>query len=1172
MRYLLRNSILVLILLVFFVWQTIPPEQKLRLGKDLRGGTTLIYSVQMAPSDDPGEVMDKVIQVLKERVDPTGVLEIQMVAQGRDRLEITMPLPGPKVVELRKLLDETLAVFAAYEIDAGTFERIMRMGDTPDRLAEIQRVSAGIETKLELMLEAAEAYDEAERNRAALTLAETTGNVEDDMLDDLARQVALGERVYEEARAAVLAMSITPEEVRRALEQSTTQRRILDEIEEEMVDLPSPREQALSRLRAEHPELSDQLDAAIGAYDTYSANRTSLDDPSDLQRLLAGAGVLTFRITIDPEGAGSDNVHPDERELRERLRENGPRNAGTRDARWFKVNDPYNVLNLQSKQLADAFFADPTGVGRQRGFVLEEYQGEYWMLAWDARGMRLTPAEGQWALARAYRGQDQIGRPAINFEMDARGARLLGELTGANIQNQMAVLLDDQVYTAPNLRGRISSNGQIEGEFSAAELDYVIRVMTAGSLQAKLSPEPLSINTIAPELGLDNLEAGMWAGIAALIIVSVFMLMYYFSYGLVAVLSLLCNAALILGTMSLARAAFTLPGIAGVILTFGMAVDANVLIYERVREELRKGQELRVAVRLGYQKALSSIVDGNVTNLIVCFVLAYTGTQEVKGFATTLGIGVASTLFSALVISRILISVLVDVVKVPPKGMKMLPMAIPFLERALEPRVNWMSFRYVAVAISAVFITIGVAMVATRGEKMLDTEFRGGTQVTLQFKNDDATPDPDDKLTMTRAEVEERVQAIGEGVDALSPLLPLRTAEIIPVDPADDGVTSDRFAIKTYATEATLVKDELVQAFADVLDQKPPLTFEGLEYARQPDFAPVYPVLSGSLDEALPAGGDYQNDVSRYIGGLVVMLRDIEPAVSEASLLERIELLRGKQDFSDTLGRQRELIVLEGTPERVEAAALVVMDEGLTFFDNEQAWRADVADREWELVVESLSKTTALASEQTFSSVIADTFKAQAVVAVALSFLLILIYIWVRFGSVRYSMAAILCLCHDVTIAIGLIAMAEILYDAHMFEGLTQALLIEPFKIDLNLVAAFLTIVGYSLNDTIVIMDRIRENRGKLPYASRDVINDSINQTISRTVITSGTTFLAVLILYVFGGPGVRAFSYALLIGVVVGTYSSIAVAAPLVWSRKADRTKDRHLTSPDGSPEPTPA
>jgi SecD/SecF fusion protein len=224
-------------------------------------------------------------------------------------------------------------------------------------------------------------------------------------------------------------------------------------------------------------------------------------------------------------------------------------------------------------------------------------------------------------------------------------------------------------------------------------------------------------------------------------------------------------------------------------------------------------------------------------------------------------------------------------------------------------------------------------------------------------------------------------------------------------------------------------------------------------------------------------------------------------------------------------------------------------------------WEEELAGLEWDMAVEALGSYTTLASVQSFSSVIAEDFKNTAVVAVFLSLVLILIYIWVRFGSVRYSMAAIATLLHDVLFAIGLIAMAEILYDNEITASIAHSLLIEPFKIDLTLVAAILTIIGYSLNDTIVIMDRIRENRGRMPYATKKVVNDSINQTISRTLITSGTTLIATLILYTMGGPGVRAFSYALLCGVIVGTYSSIAVAAPLVWSRRKDISAGNAVT-----------
>ncbi len=250
--------------------------------------------------------------------------------------------------------------------------------------------------------------------------------------------------------------------------------------------------------------------------------------------------------------------------------------------------------------------------------------------------------------------------------------------------------------------------------------------------------------------------------------------------------------------------------------------------------------------------------------------------------------------------------------------------------------------------------------------------------------------------------------------------------------------------------------------------------------------------------------------------------------------------------------------MLEGTNDEVRDAVILVADEDLNYFENESVWRADMQDLEWRLTRDALTEVTTLASVQSFSSIVASDFQGKAIVSVVLSLMLILIYIWVRFGNVRYSFAAIVALFHDVLTVVGLIALAEIIYDHESLQPVANSLLLEPFKIDLNLVAALLTIIGYSLNDTIIIMDRIRENRGKLSYASKEVVNLSINQTISRTIVTSGTTLLAVGILYIFGGEGVHGFAFALLMGVLIGTYSSVAVAAPLVWSRKGDRSEGR--------------
>tara|TARA_R110000782_G_scaffold103991_21_gene191666 strand:+ start:1113 stop:4574 length:3462 start_codon:yes stop_codon:yes gene_type:complete len=1139
MRHLVRNICIALALVLIAVWAAVPPSEKVRLGKDLQGGSSLVYAVQMDKAEDPDEIIPKIIDVLKRRIDPNGLFEISIVRQGQDRIEITMPLPGDHVKQLRQSFEDALADLGTSSVEPAEFERMMR-ADAGARATMIDSVAADNEQLRERLEEAAGFYDRGLLFREQLRVAEQS-NAPEATLDQLAQQAAEAEVRYEVARDEVRAAAIGPDDVRRVLELPDVKRNIKDTVSGEIVEVESARKRGLDRIRAEHPELAGKLKDVVKAFETYSDQRSALDDTADLKRLVQSSGELSFRITVDPQGSDGAATHPEEQRLREEMRERGPRQSRANDARWYKINRLDSWYD--TKQELDALDADPSGFFLSRGYVAEEYAGSVYLLCFDSRNMRMTNDEGRWRVARAYQTQDQLGRPAIGFEMDPVGSARLGELTGDNVGNKMAVLLDDQIYTAPRLNARISSRGIIEGEFTPDEIDYVVRVMTAGSLQAKLSPEPISETTIAPELGQDNLDKGLVAGVIALVVVGAFMAFYYFGYGLVAVVCLIANAVMIVGALALSRAALTLPGIAGIILTFGMAVDANVLIFERIREEMRKGLDLRTSSRLGYEKALSSIVDGNVTNLIVCFVLANVGTQEIKGFAITLGIGVACTMISALFFSRIIMTILIDKVKV--RRMGMLPVAIPVIDRVLEPRIDWMKLRGLFLVVSVCFVGLGVAMVVSRGQRMLDTEFRGGTQVTMAFK-DGIEP-------VSRTEIEEIVHALGEGEDETSPIRQLRVAEVVAVNPIEGGLSSDTFVIKTLATDRASVGAAITTAFQDRLDAPPPLEFSGSEF-EESRAAPVFPILSSRLGDDV-GRPELRNDVTEFVGGVAVLVENIDPPQSADQIRDRLNLMRGKDDFVDVLGRQVDVRVLTGTNEAATSVVILVLDPGLLYLDNPEAWQNEVSQREWDLIRAALTTTTDAISVQNFSPAIAASFREKAIVAVVLSLLLILIYIWVRFGSVRYSLAAIATLAHDVFVALGLIALAEIIYDFDVAEGLARALLIEPFKIDLTLVAALLTIIGYSLNDTIIIMDRIRENRGKLSYVTRDVVNLSINQTISRTVITSGTTLLAVLILYIYGGTGVRAFSYTLLVGVLFGTYSSIAVAAPLVWNRKADRS-----------------
>jgi len=383
------------------------------------------------------------------------------------------------------------------------------------------------------------------------------------------------------------------------------------------------------------------------------------------------------------------------------------------------------------------------------------------------------------------------------------------------------------------------------------------------------------------------------------------------------------------------------------------------------------------------------------------------------------------------------------------------------------------------------------------------------------------------------------------------------------VDPDADGVTSDHFKIRAGLSEDPgAVLTELVHGFADVVESSGALSFGGAG-ERDWNQAPVYPVLSPALGEAINRPG-VRDDVRDYLGGVAIMIDGIEPPQGVDSLVSRLNQARQQPDYSDTLARRREVRVLEGTEDAVRSAVVLVRDESVSVFENEGQWNAEVAAREWKLVNDALTQTTRLASVQTFSASIAETFKAKAIISVAMSMLLLTIYVWVRFGAGRWAIAATVPLFADVIGIIGMIGLAQMLYESPATNGLANTLGLMPFKIDLNQIAALLTITGYSLNDKIIILDRIRENKGRMSYASAEVINASINQTLSRTVITAGTTLFSTINLYIFGGEAVRGFAYAFTLGVFIGTYTSV-VSSPLVWSRRAEEEAHAGLNLPPG-------
>jgi SecD/SecF fusion protein len=1124
MRKALQLGAVLVALVLISLWSIIPPAEKLRRGKDLAGGVSLVYAVNIEGDENPAEVLSRTIEVLKQRVDPNGQFDITMIAQGDNRIEVSMPLATENVVALRRQINEKLEALAQVSINEGELERAMRASES-ERPALLSEIAAGSEVRLEMLRSVALAYDAARSARQAFTEAREAGASEE-ILDSLVEQAAAAELAYDRARDEALTSAVSADEVRRALELPSQERMILDRATGETVTIASPRQRALERLRAQHPDLAAELDEIVALYTQYEDQRRGYDDPADLMRVLQGAGILTFRIAVEP------GELPDEQDLRNQLRERGPRNVQSNEARWYQIDDLESWYD--DAQTLRSLQDDPINYFASRySLVVEERDGLYYALLYDRPGLRLTQAEGVWRVDGAFQTVDQLGRPAIGFTMNPAGAVRMGNLTGDNVGRQMAVILDDRVYTAPNLNSRIEGSGIIQGRFTDRDIQYIIRTLAAGSLSAKLGEEPISTSVIAPQLGADNLHKGLVAGIYALVVVSGFMIVYYMTSGGIAVIALACNAILLLGAMSLSRAAFTMPGIAGVILTFGMAVDANVIIFERIREEIMAGQKVKAAVRIGYNKALSAIIDGNITNLIVCLVLGSVGTPEIRGFAITLGIGVVTTLISALLITRVLYTLLLEggVMKTVP----MLPSVFPAVHRLLEPRIDWLGKRFLFYAVSATLLAASFGVIAYQGKEMFDNEFRGGTAVTVELASGQ---------TLTRQQVEERLRAEASKAPPGSEQNALISAQVVALNPQADNVTSDTFKIKTVVTNREVVEATVLGAFTDVLDARPPVVAESVR---------PRPVLQSALGENIDRP-DIRDDAGEYVGGVAVVAERLQPPIALDDLQARLSATRSRSDHSDSLGRSHRVVILEGDANAITSFALLAYDQGASYFDDQGRWQIELAQSEVAVVTEALERASSLAGVESFSPAIARTFAAQAIVAVGLSILGILIYVWIRFGTVRYSLAAVLPGVHDTIIMIGLVAGAEMLYK--YAPGVAATFLIEPFKIDLAMVAAVLTIIGYSLNDTIVTMDRIRENKGRLPYATREIINLSVNQTFSRTLITSGTTLIAALALYLFGGQGTRGFAYAIFCGVLVGTYSSIAIATPIVWQKKVPAPK----------------
>ena len=776
-------------------------------------------------------------------------------------------------------------------------------------------------------------------------------------------------------------------------------------------------------------------------------------------------------------------------------------------------------------------------------------------------------------LVDARSSSDERGRPSVSFTFDDDGGERFGALTGEHLPDEqtgftykLGIILDDELYSAPQLNNTIYRRGEISGSFTSEEVEELVNVLKAGSLPAALAKEPISKLFSGPTLGQDTITKSTNAMIIAAILVPLFMLWYYRFCGIVADFALLLNILVLFAIMLSVNAVFTLTSFAGLALTIGMAVDNNVLVFERLREELNRGTALRMAIRNAFQRAGTTIIDANLTTLIVATVLYIIGTDQLKGFAVPLFIGMTISMFTSIFVSRVIFDV---------AEKRRWITEVKMLRLIGRTNIDFLRlFPYTAM-MSILFMVLAVVVSVYRGQGLFDIDFTGGVSVQAMFDQPQNTGEVR-RLLGDRPESER--------------LPDLAVSDVYLVGEE----RGRRFMLNTSEMDIDEVKHELTRVFGDKLSRNS-LEFTPLEIissagqaAPSPDMAPdAKPADPPDRDQSrldLPprtmlafAGGDalalmLADDSKEPSAGNVaqppsaVQNRPGQPgaAVPQAAAAERQPLARPDQfaggvrtqlTFTSPINYQTVEQYLGTALEKaglsLEAVPYEISNDKYTEGESTKypQWTLKIMHPQQQ--VESLlaSMENHLAENPIFPSsseigtTVAGHTQLVAIGALTTSWLFIILYLWIRFQGVAFGLAAVAALIHDVFIVLGAVAVS--IYAAPYL----GFLMIEPLKINLPIVAAFLTIIGFSVNDTIVIFDRVREVRGKAPNITREMINLSTNQTLSRTLLTSFTSLLVIVVLYICGGEAIHGFAFALIVGVLTGTYSSVYVASPiLLW------------------------
>jgi len=798
--------------------------------------------------------------------------------------------------------------------------------------------------------------------------------------------------------------------------------------------------------------------------------------------------------------------------------------------------------------------------------------------------------EGDISLSATAAIDPKSFNPCVEFRFNGAGGSAFGKMTernkpGANSIRSLAILLDERIVSAPSLNAVITTNGQITGKFDKKSVDRLVNFLRNGALNAQLREKPVSENTIGPTLGADTIRKGTEAVGAAFAVVLVFMVIYYRFAGFVACVALLANLLLTVGFMVAVHAAFTLPGLAGVVLMLGMAVDANVLIYERLREERNKGANLATAIRNGYDRAFYTIIDTHLTSIFTAIVLYTFGNDQLKGFAISLTVGLIISLFTSLYMTRLMFDYWQH--KHWLKEMKMLRL----FER---PSFNPMKYRFHFFTATSILTLLGLALFLTRGDSILNVDFRGGTVYGGRLK-----PGEERALTATdkpglRDLLSEQDQRQRLKVDSVRWVNRPASGDFAAVGTYIYEITYDDKARATVsltekpagATEAEMDKDVLQRAqhLPDVSVEQ--IFLSGEKYPqgksryftvrtteRQRDLVQISLDRLLRDDQGKPLMDKTTMTVGAVAGPVVEIAFDKPTSPSYTKYLLHREfanenaiegdtpfLLTGEGDNDDGRFKTMKLDVSKNPRfaalGKLSAAAAASGPAGASAAGSAAALGAakllsdPAAPAQLETLQVILKKTEREFDSrpvperlEVFDSQLASETRTKAFWAIIASWIAILLYLWFRFGNWTFGLAAVLCLIHDLCFTLGAIAVCHYLF-AIPGAGMLG---IEDFKIDLATVAALLTLVGYSVNEIIVNFARIREVRGKNPLLTPQMINDSVNQTLSRTILTSMTVFLVSFVLYTFGGEGVHLFAFVMLMGVMISTYSSIFVASPLL-------------------------